>query len=205
MNVIDSPGTRDRAGRRPPSPPVWSLLVTLCLAFAALTACQADDAGRGEAPEVPAADLPEGSGGAQEAAAERYASVLDFSDPDHRADQLLYGFFAHKKSWRWVTGKSGVRLQRLPQHTRWRVKGRVDLSKHGVDALSLTVRVNGGEPAVQTIRRSGRFTFAGDLPAEYTELVALDLECDHVFVPADRGLGRDKRSLCLRVMSIGLQ
>lgn len=206
MSVIDSPGARGRSRRgRPPSPRLWRLLVTLGLTIAALTACKAHDAGRGEPPEVPAADLPEESGETQEAAAERYASVLDFSDPDHRADQLLYGFFKLRGDRRWVGEKSTVRLRRLADHTRWRIAGRADLSYHKVEALSLTFRVNEGEPTVRTIRKSGAFGFEGDLPSEYTELVLLDMECDHAFVPAAQGSKGRQRSLCVVVKKIGLK
>jgi len=132
------------------------------------------------------------------------AAVLDFSQPDHAAEQLLRGFYPEREGRRWMAGQASVLLGRSRQETVWRLEGWIDLTWHGGNGLTITGRANGGESQPSLIEHSGFFTLEGSVPADSSSAVRLDLECDHQFVPASLG-GHDERSLCAVVTSIRLR
>ncbi|MAG31771.1 MAG: hypothetical protein CL908_12860 [Deltaproteobacteria bacterium] len=54
------------------------------------------------------------------------------------------------------------------------------------------------EESVYEIKSSGSFVIEGSLSEQAGEVIALDLACDHKFVPAESGdmSSSDSRSLC---------
>jgi len=142
--------------------------------------------------------------GARDAAAE-LATVLDFARADETVRrQLLGGFHEPEDGYRWMSGRSRVLLGRNGGESEWRLTGWLDLELLDRESLTVTVRPDGGAPQRRTLEASGAFTLEGPLPARAGPSVRLEFACDHEVVPAARGRGDDRRSLCLAVQSIGL-
>jgi arylsulfatase A-like enzyme len=145
----------------------------------------------------------EGPGGPEDAG-DALAAVIDFSRSDHDRRQILGGFHGLESGFRWMSGRSRVLLGRSGGETSWRLTGWVDLDLHDRDTVAVTARVEGDEPQRRTLDRSGAFVLEGPVPAGAGPSVRLDFACDHEAVPALRGGGDDRRSLCVAVQSVGL-
>jgi len=145
-----------------------------------------------------------GTGDAHGLAGDGLAAVIDFSRADHDRRQLLGGFYSVEGDFRWMSGRSRVLLGRSGGERGWRLTGWVGLGLHDRETLTVTARVEGGEPQRRTIDRSGSFVLEGSVPAGAGPSVRIDFACDHEVVPALRIGGDDRRSLCVAVRSVGL-
>lgn len=131
---------------------------------------------------------------------ERLLAVLDFSDLSRKethSAQLVSGFYGLEGKRRWMAGLSRIELGRRGEEKVWRIAGWINLDLHERESLSILVRVNGGAPVTYKIEESGSFLLEGDLPGNSSDVVQLDLECDHDFLPR-------ARPLCVVVRSIGI-
>ena len=134
------------------------------------------------------------------------ASVIDFADPDHAADQLISGFYDLENQRRWMAGRASVSLGRSAEHTKWQLEGWIDLDLVGVNPLVLDVRVDGKPADQRVIDGSGFFLLSGALPpASGASQLQLDIACNADFVPAHRRDSPDERHLCTIIRSVGLR
>jgi arylsulfatase len=112
------------------------------------------------------------------------------------------GFFPSQGTWRWMSGRAKAKLDRSVEHTRWHISATADLDQHRTRALKIAVRMNGAPQHTHVVKASGKFVIEGRLPSDAGTSIDLEIVCDHIFVPADRGSSPDVRELCVQVESI---
>lgn len=144
-------------------------------------------------------------GGAGEESSGGLESVIDFSQDGHAADQLLHGFFEAENGRRWMAAQSTVLLGRSPDHTDWQLEGWVDLDRLGVESLTLSISVDGGNTERRTLDRTGFFLLHDSLPPFVLPEARLHIACDRDFVPPARRGRADSRRLCAVIRSIALR
>ncbi|MBJ18160.1 MAG: hypothetical protein CL933_01935 [Deltaproteobacteria bacterium] len=129
---------------------------------------------------------------------------IDFSEGPGSDTQLISGFYQHEDRFRWISGSARAILGRPQAANSWRIRGWVDLASHGLEKLGLAITLDGKEPSVHEVATSGPFLIEGALPESDGDNVALDLTCDHEFVPAERRemSSRDSRRLCVIIYQI---
>ncbi len=134
----------------------------------------------------------------------RYLATLDFASSALPEEQLLYGWEAARpgQRGRGLMRKAGVRLKREPGHRRWLLGGRLPSVAGKPESLTLSVRVDGGEPERRSIPAAGRFEISGPLAAGRSYL-RLDLECGSEYFVGPREHANEF-AYCLTADVIGL-